>query len=138
MNIFVTRSNRSLVRPADETPTETLELSGIDRIPVLRCNARTLHVFKHGPNAANVIRTALSKALVPYYPLAGRLKESNEGLLQVDCCGEGAWFVEALADCGLDGVDYFDDVTTIPYDDLLPDLVPEINGFQPLVQMQVK
>ncbi|KAK1560601.1 hypothetical protein Q3G72_028687 [Acer saccharum] len=137
MALSVIRSDRSLVRPADPTPSGTLELSGIDRIPVLRCNARTLHVFTHGPEAAQVIRGALSRALVPYYPLAGRLKESSQGMLQIECSGEGAWFVEALANCTLDSVNYFDDVTSIPYDQLLPDSVPQTKGMEPLVQMQV-
>ncbi|KAK3194402.1 hypothetical protein Dsin_025712 [Dipteronia sinensis] len=137
MALSVFRSDRSLVRPAEPTPSGTLELSGIDRIPVLRCYARTLHVFRHGPEAAQVIRGALSRALVPYYPLAGRLKESSQGLLQIECSGEGAWFVEASANCTLDSVNYFDDVTSIPYDQLLPDSVPQTKGMEPLVQIQL-
>ncbi|KDO86795.1 hypothetical protein CISIN_1g014078mg [Citrus sinensis] len=144
MALPVIRSNRSLVRPAEHTPTPsgTLDLSSIDQIPVLRCNARTLHVFKRrGPEpeaAAHVIKGALSRALVPYYPLAGRLKESSQGQFQVECSGDGAWFVEASAICTLDSVDYFNDVTSIPYDQLLPDSVPKTDGdVEPLVQMQV-
>ncbi|KAK9202044.1 hypothetical protein WN944_017253 [Citrus x changshan-huyou] len=145
MALPVIRSNRSLVRPAEHTPTPsgTLDLSAIDQIPVLRCNARTLHVFKRrGPEpeaAAHVIKGALSRALVPYYPLAGRLKESGQGQLQVECSGDGAWFVEASANCTLDSVDYFNDVTSIPYDQLLPDSVPKTDGdVEPLVQMQAR
>ncbi|XP_031280881.1 acyl transferase 4 [Pistacia vera] len=137
MTLCVIRSNRSLVKPAEKTPFGILELSAIDRIPVLRCNARTLHVFRHGPEAAQVIRGALSRALVPYYPLAGRLKESSQGLLQIECCGEGAWFVEASASCTLDSVNYYNDVSSIPYDELLSDSVPKTEGMEPLVQMQV-
>lgn len=145
MALPVIRSNRSLVRPAEHTPTPsgTLDLSAIDQIPVLRCNARTLHVFKRrGPEpeaAAHVIKGALSRALVPYYPLAGRLKESGQGQLQVECSGDGAWFVEASANCTLDSVDYFNDVTSIPYDQLLPDSAPKTDGdVEPLVQMQAR
>ncbi|GAA0172685.1 transferase [Lithospermum erythrorhizon] len=136
MDFSLTRSNGNLVAPINPTPSEVLDLSFIDKLPVLRCYARTLHVFKHGPNAAQIIRMGLSKALVPYYPLAGRLKES-ENELQIDCSGEGVWFVEASADCKLDDVDYFDDAMTIPYDKLLPEYLPEGTRVDPLVLVQV-
>ncbi|KAJ9171649.1 hypothetical protein P3X46_014985 [Hevea brasiliensis] len=138
MALSIIRTSRCLVRPFEQTPSGTLDLSVIDRLPVLRCNARTLHVFRNGPEAARVIREALSKALVPYYPLAGRPKESSQGQLQIECSGQGVWFVEASATNNLESVNYFDNVTTIPYDELLPDYVPENDkGIEPLVQMQV-
>lgn len=137
MALSVIRTNQGLVQPSKKTPSGTLDLSIIDRLPVLRCNARTLHVFRHGPGAAQVIREALSMALVPYYPLAGRLKEPSHGELQIECSGEGVWFVEASAECMLDSVHYFDDTASIPYDELLPDHIPEAEGINPLVLMQV-
>ncbi|XP_065864822.1 acyl transferase 4 [Euphorbia lathyris] len=137
MDFSIIRKNGGLVKPYEQTPSETLDLSVIDRLPVLRCNTRTLHVFRHGPEAAEVIREALSKALVPYYPLAGRLEESNNGQLQICCGGEGVWFVEASANCTLDSVNYFDNVESIPYLQLLPDYVPQDEHNEPLVQMQV-
>lgn len=134
----VIRTKRGLVKPAEEIPlTTVLDLSAIDRLPVLRCNARTLHVFKHGPEATRVIREALSKALVPYYPLAGRLKESKPGCLQIECSGDGVWYVQASSDSTLHSVNFFDDVHSIPYDHLLPDAIPETQCIDPLVQMQV-
>ncbi|KAJ6679998.1 ACYL TRANSFERASE 4 [Salix purpurea] len=112
MAFSVIRSSRGLIRPLEQTPSGILDLSVIDRLPVLRCNARTLHVFRHGPEAAQVIREALSKALVPYYPLAGWLKESSQATSIMSCPS--------------------------PNDDLLPDYVPGTEGTEPpLVQMQV-
>ena len=141
MGFSVARSNHSLVRPCEKTPCTTLELSAMDKVPVLRCNARTLHVYRDGQGAASTIREALSKALVPYYPLAGRLKESSQGQLQIDCCGEGIWFVEASVDSTLNNFNYFDEfdhaaaaVSSISYEDLLPNQIP---ASEPLVKMQV-
>ncbi|KAF4370236.1 hypothetical protein F8388_007377 [Cannabis sativa] len=114
MSLSVVRSSESLVKPREKTPCTTLELSAMDKVPVLRCNARTLHVYKKGgKGAASAIREALSRALVPYYPLAGRLKEysTNPNIgLQVDCCGEGVWFVDASSDSKLEHFNYFDDL----------------------------
>lgn len=45
-----------------------------------------------------MIKEALAKVLVYYYPLAGKLVEDSDGKLIVDCTGEGAVFVEAVSD----------------------------------------
>lgn len=45
---------------------------------------------------ATILKESLSRALVPFYPMAGRLKEANHnGRLEIECNGEGALFVEA-------------------------------------------
>lgn len=150
------RTRHSLVKPWEETPSTTLDLSVMDKTPVLRCIARTLHVYKqrhgHGSaadtsssslSATSVIREALSRALVPYYPLAGRLIEGPlHHDLQIECSGLGVWFVEAFANTSLDALNYFDDDdnhhVAIPYDDLLPDDRDKFPADRdPLVQMQV-
>ncbi|KAL2929408.1 Benzyl alcohol O-benzoyltransferase [Bienertia sinuspersici] len=53
---------------------------------------------------AKVVKEAVSKALVPYYPLAGRLrqKQGMETKLVVECNGEGIIFTEANADVTLE------------------------------------
>ncbi|KAF2304813.1 hypothetical protein GH714_038036 [Hevea brasiliensis] len=71
MALSIIRTSRCLVRPFEQTPSGTLDLSVIDRLPVLRCNARTLHVFRNGPEAARVIREALSKGWFPTTLLQG-------------------------------------------------------------------
>lgn len=137
MEFLVTKSNGNLVPPCSPTPSSTLDLSRIDRLPVLRCNARTLHVFEEiGPRgvALSTIREALSKALVPYFPLAGRLSSNGSN---IDCTADGVWFVEAVANCSLRSVGYFEDVTSIPFDELLPSHPHENQCIDPLVLMQV-
>ncbi|MED6139212.1 hypothetical protein PIB30_081755 [Stylosanthes scabra] len=60
-----------------------------------------------GKDPVRVVREALSKALVLYYPLAGRLREAPTGKLMVDCTAQGVSFIEADADVTLNhfGVD---------------------------------
>lgn len=137
MEFSVSRGEGIMVAPSGATPSGILQLSVVDRLPVLRCNARTLHVFRHGLGAVEAIREALSKALIPYYPLAGRLHVSHQNHLQIDCTGDGIWVLHASAHCTLDAVNYLDDAMSIPYDKLLPPPPPEPLAVDPLVQMQV-
>uniref|UniRef100_A0A804HV67 Uncharacterized protein n=1 Tax=Musa acuminata subsp. malaccensis TaxID=214687 RepID=A0A804HV67_MUSAM len=104
MSFAVTRTSRSFVAPCEETPRGSLGLSFIDREPVFRYVVRSLHVFRHGREPARVIREALSKALVKYYPFAGRFADDPDGggEVRVACTGEGVWFVEAKTDCSLE------------------------------------
>ncbi|KAK4379802.1 hypothetical protein RND71_001664 [Anisodus tanguticus] len=148
MDFLVTRrGGGNFITPSGQTPSGMLDLSVIDSLAVLRCNARTLHVFKGGD--FTVIRDAFSKALVPYYPLAGRLKLStyNNQLLQIDCSAQGIWYVEASADCTLLDVNNFDEASALDdstFDKLLPQLHPSTpppvghdTFMDPLVLVQV-
>ncbi|XP_076940560.1 acyl transferase 5-like [Bidens hawaiensis] len=137
MELCVTKSNGKLVAPSGPTLSTMLDLSRIDRLPGLRFNAQTLHVFEPiGPHGAAwpIIREALSNALVLYYPLAGRL--SPDGSC-IDCTSDGVWFVEATATCTLHSVGYFKDVAMISFDDLLPSHPLENQGINPFVLMQI-
>ncbi|MQM23731.1 hypothetical protein Taro_056798 [Colocasia esculenta] len=95
----------SLVAPAEGTEKGPYFLSNLDQnIAVI---VQTVYCFKEddgkgNENAAQVMKAALAKVLVHYYPLAGRLTISPEGKLIVNCTGEGAVFVEADADRSLD------------------------------------
>ncbi|KAJ6802826.1 omega-hydroxypalmitate O-feruloyl transferase-like [Iris pallida] len=100
--IQVKQGEPTLAAPSEETPKGLYYLSNLDQnIAVI---VQTIYCFKSGGDegsaerAAEVIKEALSRVLVHYYPLAGRLTISTEGKLVVDCTGEGAVFVEAEAD----------------------------------------
>ncbi|OEL32002.1 10-deacetylbaccatin III 10-O-acetyltransferase [Dichanthelium oligosanthes] len=144
MGFTVRRTSRSYVRPSAATPSGTLELSIIDRVVGLRHLVRSLHVFapvagRQG-SPARVIREALGKALVDYYPLAGRFVDGPGGpaSARVECTGEGAWFVEAAAGCSLDDVGRLDQYPfVIPEDDLLPDAAPGVEPLDLPLMMQV-
>ncbi|XP_051147812.1 shikimate O-hydroxycinnamoyltransferase-like [Andrographis paniculata] len=95
----------TLVRPAEETPRVSLWNSNVDLIVP---NFHTPTVYFYRPNGADnffdaaVMKSALARALVPFYPLAGRLKRDNDGRVEVDCNAEGALFVEAESDGVID------------------------------------
>ncbi|VAI76366.1 unnamed protein product [Triticum turgidum subsp. durum] len=109
----VTKSPPELIVPALTTPGGTLPLSSIDKaagsaglvnlIQVFAPPSFTAARMSQGAAAAMAaMRDGLARALVPYYPVAGRVAPSG---LAVDCTGEGVWFVEAAASCALADVD---------------------------------
>ncbi|KAL7607454.1 hypothetical protein Lser_V15G17449 [Lactuca serriola] len=104
VELSVTRIGEpTLVKPSEETERGLYFLSNLDQnIAVI---VRTIYCFKSEEKgnemAAEVIKDALSKVLVHYYPAAGRLTISSEGKLIVNCTNEGAVFVEAEANCDI-------------------------------------
>ncbi|RLN23277.1 10-deacetylbaccatin III 10-O-acetyltransferase-like [Panicum miliaceum] len=105
----VRRTSRSYVRPSATTPSGALGLSIIDRVVGLRHRVRSLHVFAApapGPGAgrqdagspARAVREALGlgKALVDYYPFAGRFVDGAGGpaSARVECA---AWTTPAAS-----------------------------------------
>lgn len=91
----------TLIKPQIPTPRLALYLSNLDDQPFLRFTIKYLYLFSTSSPSTSVptpeaLRLSLSKVLVEYYPLAGRLRHSpeDEGKLEVDCNGEGAVFVE--------------------------------------------
>ncbi|XP_019168457.1 PREDICTED: benzyl alcohol O-benzoyltransferase-like [Ipomoea nil] len=96
-----------LVPPAEPTPREIKQLSDIDDQEGLRSHIPNIFFYPksssmEGVDPAKFIRAAIAKALVFYYPLAGRLREGAGRKLSVDCTGEGVMFTEADADVPLD------------------------------------
>ncbi|MFS7940402.1 putative quinate O-hydroxycinnamoyltransferase [Helianthus anomalus] len=96
MKVVVRES--TMVRPAEETPKVKLWNSCLDLIAP---NFYTLLVYFYRPNGApnffdtKVMKDALSKALVAFYPIAGRLRQGKDGRSEIDCQGQGVLFLEA-------------------------------------------
>jgi len=113
----VRRRPAVLVVPAAPTPRELKRLSIFDEQDSLRVQISNIHFYRRnnsmgGKDPVRVIREALAKALVLYYPFAGRLREHDGCKLTVDCTGEGVLFVEADADVCLE---YFGDPLLPPF-----------------------
>ncbi|EOA37365.1 hypothetical protein CARUB_v10011142mg [Capsella rubella] len=88
----------SLITPSSPTPNQTLYLSNLDDHHFLRFSIKYLYLFQKSIPSLT-LKESLSRVLVDYYPLAGRIRVSNEGnKLEVDCNGEGAVFAEAFMD----------------------------------------
>ncbi|XP_030540706.1 benzyl alcohol O-benzoyltransferase isoform X2 [Rhodamnia argentea] len=101
----VRRREAELVRPARPTPREYKRLSDVDDQEGLRCQIPVIQFYRGdstGQDPARAVREGLARALVLYYPFAGRLRELPGRKLVVDCNEEGAMFVEAEADVTLD------------------------------------
>lgn len=102
----VTRRSPELITPAKPTPNEYKLLSDIDDQESLRFRIPIIFFYKkkndfvdaEKMDPVKVIRDALSKTLVFYYPFAGRVREGAGRKLGVECTGEGVMFIEADAD----------------------------------------
>ncbi|KAH7850524.1 hypothetical protein Vadar_034321 [Vaccinium darrowii] len=92
-------NNPILITPNSPTPKHSLYLSNLDDQKFLRFSIKYLYLFKKSVSIDS-LKNSLSKVLVDYYPLAGRLRASldNDQKLEVDCNGEGAVFAESFMD----------------------------------------
>ncbi|CAL5068716.1 unnamed protein product [Urochloa decumbens] len=141
MTVAVRRS--TIVRPARETPRRRLWLSDLDLV-MPRIHTPSVYFYRRGgPEAAEGffdgerMRRALAEALMPFYPMAGRLARDEDERLEIDCNGEGVLFVEADApDTAVD--DYGDFAPTEEFNRLIPavDYTDDISTF-PFVVLQV-
>ncbi|ONK64397.1 uncharacterized protein A4U43_C07F25430 [Asparagus officinalis] len=114
------------------------------RMPNIQNYVQVLFVYRRGREAAKVIKQALSRALVPYYPVAGRLRRSRhrDDHKEVYCSddGGGVVFIEASADRGLEDSGYYPDrlpLYDIPREQLLPSTPTEAEPHKPIFLMQV-
>ncbi|XP_058781884.1 alcohol acyltransferase 9 [Vicia villosa] len=129
-----------VVTPSEPTPNCVMLLSPLDSQLFLRFTIEYLLVYKPGPGLDRVtttarLKAALAKALVPYYPLAGRIRPiQNSTGLEVVCRAQGAIFIEAVSDRYT--VNEFEKVpkTVLQWRKLLSLSVPDVlNGSPPLI-----
>nr|QDM39175.1 BAHD acyltransferase-like 09 [Taxus x media] len=103
-----------MVTPSLPSPKATVQLSVVDSLTICRGIFNTLLVFNAPDNISadpvKIIREALSKVLVYYFPLAGRLRSKEIGELEVECTGDGALFVEAMVEDNISVLRDFDDL----------------------------
>lgn len=129
----VTKGQPILVPPAEKTPTGLYFLCNLDQN--IAVTMRTVYGFKSeeegNENAVEIIKDALSRVLVHFYPLAGRLTISPEKKLAVNCTAEGAVFVAAEADCELEDLG---DITK-PDNGMLWQLVHEFPGAENILEI---
>ncbi|XP_044415224.1 putrescine hydroxycinnamoyltransferase 1-like [Triticum aestivum] len=93
-----------MVTPSEETPRCRLWLSPLDLMMVNRGHTpivyfyRSASVSDDGFFEVARLKAAMAKALVPFYPLAGRLGVDGDGRPEIDCTGQGARFVVARSE----------------------------------------
>ncbi|PRQ50378.1 putative shikimate O-hydroxycinnamoyltransferase [Rosa chinensis] len=137
--VSITVKESTIVKPSEEMAQRSLWNANVDLvIPSMH----TPSVYFYRPNGASnffeprVLKHALSKALVPFYPMAGRLKRDDDGRIEIDCNGEGVLFVVAETSSVID--DFGDFAPTLELRKLIPtvDYAAGISSY-PLLVLQV-
>lgn len=127
-----------MVRPTAETPSGSVWLSSLDLLMPATHHTRTVYFYRSNGAAdffdTAALKAALGRALVDFYPYAGRLN-TRDGRIEINCCGEGVLFVEAECDGAVDDLGGFAAATEL-------NLVPKVdysNGIStfPLSLLQV-
>ncbi|KAL8040880.1 hypothetical protein ABFX02_10G129000 [Erythranthe guttata] len=130
---MVTFKATHTVRPSEPTPEEIMYLNASDQIKDIT-HTPTIYFYKHSPSldaagdAVSRLRDSLSKALVLFYPLAGRLNWAAEGGSRVElhCNGKGVPIFEAESEAA---VEDFGDFTPTP---AIQALIPSVDYTTPI------
>lgn len=130
----------AMVKPAEETPRRRVWNSNLDLV-VPRFHTPSVYFYRRPAGAegffeAAGLKDALARALVPFYPMAGRLARDDDGRVEINCNGEGVLFVVAETDSTVD--DLGDFKPTMEMKKLIPsvDYSKDISAF-PLLVLQV-
>ncbi|XVF46149.1 hypothetical protein PTKIN_Ptkin03bG0003600 [Pterospermum kingtungense] len=162
ISFSVDKKDVVLVKPFKPTPSQVLSLSTIDNNPDLELLCHSIFVYKENEDLcsgdispahevikpqinelkdpASIIEEALSKVLVHYYPLAGKMKRQADGKLRITCnADDGVPFLVATANCTLSTLNYLDAVDVETAQHFAFDHPSESdNGYHPLVLQVTK
>lgn len=137
--VNITIRESTMVQPARETPRQTLWNANVDLV-VPRFHTPSVYFYRPDGSGdffdAGKMKAALAEALVPFYPMAGRLGRDEDGRIEIDCQGQGVLFVEAETESRID--DFGDFAPTMELKKLIPvvDYSGDISSF-PLLVLQV-
>lgn len=99
-----------IVRLVQEMPKQSLWLSNMDLLHP-RYYLPTVYLYKPNGSAnffeATMLKEALGRVLVPFYPVAGRLARDENGRIEINCNEEGVFFVVADTDSTTEELDEF-------------------------------
>ncbi|XP_010045742.2 omega-hydroxypalmitate O-feruloyl transferase [Eucalyptus grandis] len=99
-NMTVRKFEPVMVHPESEIPNGFYFLSSLDQ--AIPFTVKTIYRYEKGSDiVGDVLRQALSKVLVHYYPFTGSMAMSPEGGFIVELTKKGVPFVEAEADCSM-------------------------------------
>ncbi|KAF8369820.1 hypothetical protein HHK36_032155 [Tetracentron sinense] len=137
--MIVNVNESTMVRPAHDTPKQRLWISNVD-IDMPRMHIPSVYFYRANGSSnffdVHVLKEALSKAIVPFYPVAGRLKRAKDGRIEIDCNGDGVLLVDAETSSVIN--DFGDFAPTLELKHLIPaiDHSGDISSF-PLLVLQV-
>ena len=97
----------SIVVPSEPTPSGVLRLPETDQVAQWT-HAPIINIYRAKSNNTTVpfsleaMKNSLSRALIHFYPLAGRLHWIEGGRLELDCNAVGMQLLEAYSEAELD------------------------------------
>ncbi|KZV32145.1 spermidine hydroxycinnamoyl transferase [Dorcoceras hygrometricum] len=114
----VVLNNSCLVQPAEPTWNGPMPLTEFDQTDVI-AHVQTIYFYRPSETwltqkgaIFTTLETSLSRILVHFYPLAGRLRWLDGARLVLECNGKGVQLMEAETDADLD---ILGDFTASPY-----------------------
>ncbi|KAH7547502.1 hypothetical protein FEM48_Zijuj01G0316800 [Ziziphus jujuba var. spinosa] len=118
--VMINVKETTMVKPAEETPRRGIWLSNVDLV-VSNMHTPTVYFYRptgHGFFDSTILKEALSRTLVHFYPIAGRYRRNDSGRIEIHCNGEGVLFVEAETSSCID--DFGDFTPTLNLRKLIP------------------
>ncbi|XP_074304062.1 spermidine hydroxycinnamoyl transferase-like [Silene latifolia] len=125
----VTLKATHVVLPAEPTREGILPLSDLDQVGVIS-HTSVLYFYDRPSHedwvdplknkVINTLKDSLSRVLVPFYPLAGRLSWIEGSRLELDCKAMGAELIEAESTDNISDFGDFVESSTSMFRDLIP------------------